>query len=367
MRKHLIVFAMMFVLGMVMAEAQDKQPLQVGDPVPELKYAKWVQGPKPIKKIDPEKLYVVEFWATWCGPCIQAMPHLSELSKQYAGKIDFIGCDVWENNHGGSKDQESYKSKVTAFVRDQKKMGRLTYNVIMDNTAEHMGNNWLKAADIQGIPTTFVINKGVIVWIGHPHYLDSILTAVLAGTHDVAAERQRRIEQAEKIRQATAGPTAAMKAYKDAESAKEYNKALRLTDSAIAKYADDKYMFVTDRFMLLLNHFGEDQAIAYGREMQKEKLPGQVLIANLYTSENLSKKVNEFCVEAIREWKMDAAHVLDILATFEARSGNYKQASETQRRAVEKAKAEKDNPAMTAGVISDYQKKADEYQKKAIN
>jgi len=59
--------------------------------------------------------------------------------------------------------------------------------------------------------------------------------------------------------------------------------------------------------------------------------------------------------------------VLDILATFEARSGNYKQASETQRRAVEKAKAEKDNPAMTAGVISDYQKKADEYQKKAIN
>lgn len=78
-------------------KAQDKKRLSVGDDAPTLKYSKWLQGAKPITAIDPNKTYVIEFWATWCGPCIAAMPHLSELSKKYAGKIEFIGCDVWEN------------------------------------------------------------------------------------------------------------------------------------------------------------------------------------------------------------------------------------------------------------------------------
>lgn len=37
-----------------------------------------------------------------------------------------------------------------------------------------MGDLWLKAAGIAGIPTTFVVSKGKIVWIGHPIKLDSI-------------------------------------------------------------------------------------------------------------------------------------------------------------------------------------------------
>src|SRR4051794_37880273 len=56
--------------------------LRVGDPAPLLKVSKWLQG-KEVKRYEPGKVYVVEFWATWCGPCIGAMPHLSNLQTEF--------------------------------------------------------------------------------------------------------------------------------------------------------------------------------------------------------------------------------------------------------------------------------------------
>lgn len=363
----LALFTGIIIVGQANAQdTQDAQKLQIGDEAPALKYSKWLQGPTPITAIDKNKIYLLEFWATWCGPCIQAMPHLSELAKKYEGKVDVIGCDVWESTYGGPKDQESYSEKVTKFVQDQYKLGRLTYNVIMDNTAEDMGNNWLKASGQEGIPASFIIQNGRIAWIGHPYYIDSILVAVFDGTYDVQAEKERQAQRAKRIAEMSAGYTAAIKAYKDAEAEakKEYDKALTLMDSAISQFKDNSYMFVTDKFMLLLHHYSEAAAIEYGTELLKEKLAGQVLIANLYTQNVLSKKVNEFAAEAVKTWG-NSPKVLGILATFQARAGHFKEAFKSQKKAVKAAKSLKDDPVMTESVISDYQKKADEYKKRA--
>lgn len=362
--KHFLRVVAILAFCLVQVKAQKK--ITIGDNAPPLAYSKWIQGPKPITALENDKTYVIEFWATWCGPCIAAMPHLSELAKKYEGKIEFIGCDVWENLHGGNKDQESYLPKVTAFVQDQFKRARLTYNVIADNTAEDMGNKWLKAAGLSGIPSSFVINKGKIAWIGHPHYLDSILVAVNAGTYypNIELEKKKQLDQ--KIAQMTAGYTEATQKYKEREAAKDYTGALKMVDEALAKFPDQKYYFVTDKFMLLLNHFSEDKAIAYGKELQAEKLPAEVLIGGIYEKNIASKKVNEFAANAVEGWKAkDNPKVYDILATFQSRTGNHKAAAASQQMAVDIAKKHMDEPSNTESVIAEFQKKADEYQKKA--
>ena len=48
-----------------------------------------------LKKGD--KPLVVDFWATWCGPCRMVSPIISELAEVYEGKVVIGKCDVEEN------------------------------------------------------------------------------------------------------------------------------------------------------------------------------------------------------------------------------------------------------------------------------
>ena len=44
-----------------------------------------------------QKPLVVDFWATWCGPCRMVAPIISELAEKYAGKLVVSKCDVEES------------------------------------------------------------------------------------------------------------------------------------------------------------------------------------------------------------------------------------------------------------------------------
>src|SRR5438105_2768393 len=105
------------------AAAAPAATLKVGDPAPPIKVAGWAKG-EPVKQFEKGKVYVVEFWATWCGPCRQSIPHLTELSKKYKGKVTFTGVSVWENPRGQAA---VYVPKVKSFVNE---MGeKMAYNV----------------------------------------------------------------------------------------------------------------------------------------------------------------------------------------------------------------------------------------------
>ena len=67
------------------------QLLGVGDPAPKLAVKSFVKG-EPIKSLEPGKVYVVEFWATWCGPCRVTIPHLTELQKKHVDVV-FVGVE----------------------------------------------------------------------------------------------------------------------------------------------------------------------------------------------------------------------------------------------------------------------------------
>jgi thiol-disulfide isomerase/thioredoxin len=167
--------------------------LKVGDPAPKLQTGKWVQG-DPVKEFQKGKAYIVEFWATWCGPCRASIPHLNEVYTKYKDKgLVVIGQNCWERD----------ETLVAPFVE---KMGdKMTYRVAMDDKSDNkkgaMAETWMAAAGRNGIPSAFLVDtKGLIAWIGHPMSLpEKVLEEVLAGTFDVKAaaakyDRQQKNE-----------------------------------------------------------------------------------------------------------------------------------------------------------------------------
>ena len=170
---------------------------EVGDPAPPLKIKEWVKGkPVDLKAGQGEKVYVVEFWATWCAPCLTSIPHLTELQEKNKDKgVVVVGVT------SSDKDLET----VDKFVE---KMGSKMDYVVAYDDSRKTSNAYMKAFGVRGIPHAFIINKqGLIVWHGHPMAgLDKALKEVLAGKFDLEEAKKefrklrelaRKVEKAE--------------------------------------------------------------------------------------------------------------------------------------------------------------------------
>ena len=77
-----------------MANSVRAQTLGIGSPAPKIEVKEFVKG-EPVKSFEQGKIYVVEFWATWCPPCRTSIPHLTEMQKKYKDVV-FIGVSVFE-------------------------------------------------------------------------------------------------------------------------------------------------------------------------------------------------------------------------------------------------------------------------------
>lgn len=150
------------------------QGAKVGDAAAPLDGLTFIKG-QPVT-IERGQIYLVEFWATWCGPCIKNIPHLTKLQEVYKGKsVNVIGIT-----------DEKDLGKVKAFV--DKQGDGMAYTVAADPGRTVYGN-YMTAYGLRGIPSAFLIDKeGRVAWVGHPQRgMDEVLEMLAADEFDLDA------------------------------------------------------------------------------------------------------------------------------------------------------------------------------------
>ena len=153
---------------------------EIGDDAGPIAIAEWVKGePIDFAAGKGRKIYVVEFWATWCGPCRVSIPHLSELQEKYKDK-DVIVLGVTSEAAG----------VVRPFVE---KLGdKMKYSVAIDRD-EKTSAAYMGTFGIRGIPHAFIVDKsGRIAWHGHPMMeLDEALAKVVDGKLELGKSKRQ--------------------------------------------------------------------------------------------------------------------------------------------------------------------------------
>jgi thiol-disulfide isomerase/thioredoxin len=91
------------------------------------------------------KTVIVDFWATWCGPCISSFPGMQKAVNKYADdpNVKFVFIDTWENG-------DDQKKKVEEFITTNK----YNFHVLLDSDSKVV-----EKFKVDGIPTKFIVDK----------------------------------------------------------------------------------------------------------------------------------------------------------------------------------------------------------------
>ncbi len=164
MKNLLLLLALSFVF---MANAQpdyQNRKIRLGAK-PELRFDQWIANVPADKKLEG-KFIVLEFWATWCEPCLRQVKHLNELqSKINDPKIYFISITDEDRN------------------TIEKLLKKVKFNSIVVSDKRQINSFWNGGLRKLVIPFTLLIDdKGVIKWIGDPALLnEKVLSDFVSG------------------------------------------------------------------------------------------------------------------------------------------------------------------------------------------
>jgi thiol-disulfide isomerase/thioredoxin len=225
--------------------------LSIGSKAPAPEVESFLRGEKPTF-FEPGKTYVIEFWATWCGPCKQSMPHLTKLAEELKDKGVVIV---------GISDEKADVVQRFLDKDEWKQKARYTIGADPDRSTHKA---YMEAAGQGGIPTAFIVKEGTVQWIGHPMGMDEPLKQIVAGTYDAKAAK-KTFEDAMSEELAQQGKQNDMA---KAIDAKDWPTVLKLMDEQIAAApADQRAMLESQKMGALLMAGRNDEAYALGARL----------------------------------------------------------------------------------------------------
>lgn len=313
------------------AKDAEEKKLTIADAAPELEIAHWVKG-EAIDGFEPDNIYIVEFWATWCGPCLAAMPHVSEVQEKYRDYgVSVVGIS------------DEPLQTVVEFLAREREEGELWYQTIQYTLAtdpeRRPHTEYMKAAGQRGIPTAFIVGKtGEVEWIGHPMSMDEPLDQIVHDQWDRETFREEFVVRQEREREMMK----LMSSLREFRASEDWHGALKTIDAIIE--LDVAPFYKAERFMMLLRDMNVPmQAYRYGNTVLEEHWDDSNLLNHIawgvVDDEGVETRDLDFAMKAASRanelTEGENAAILDTLARVYYEKGDLKNAVKYQRKSVE--------------------------------
>ena len=160
-------------------ETKAFKQLTIGDQLPAIgKRVRWLKGKK-VESYSKGKVYVIDLWATWCAPCIEMMPHTSNIADRYAKHgVQIIGLAL----------DPGSATATQQFVKTNPNMMRYA---ICEDIEGQLKEEYMTRTATAGIPAVLIINQqGLLAWKGHPKNMGGPLAEIVLETYDLEAAKR---------------------------------------------------------------------------------------------------------------------------------------------------------------------------------
>ncbi len=321
--------------------------LTIGSKAPSLDIEHWIHDGngqfKHVSDFEKNKVYLVEFWATWCVPCIQAMPHVVALQKEHAKD----GFQVIAISDESLKEIDDFLDQTVRGSEDEDETYReltSSYCLVSDPDGS-TGRDYMRASKQRGIPCAFLVGKsGVIEWIGHPMSVDQAIQQVLDDSWDRDAFLEEYLEE-QRSEALMVQMQTLMQQGKTDEALKRINQAI-----SSAKSAAGKNRFRAVKFQILASSraLGKELAAYIKSTLADETLDPQManMIGwNVYKMRTVKRIDDASVIEASIEHLSSAAEraednqasIWDTVAHLQEVHGDLPGALKSQKKAVQLA------------------------------
>ena len=125
-----------------------------------------------------KKLLVIDFWATWCGPCRASIPHMNDIAKEFAADVVCVGIS-----------DENKSAFDAGMAKHKLDIGSFTYSLALDPS-----NKLSSFFKVKGIPSCAVVSSdGIVRWQGQPMSLDdATMTQLVAAQKALNAPAKKK-------------------------------------------------------------------------------------------------------------------------------------------------------------------------------